>query len=416
MTLSPSVQLAINGGRPVCEPTSQPVWPITTDDDVEAVVRVLRSGQLVADRTAETAVHTFEEQWARHLGVDHCVAVSNGTVALELALRAVGVRPGDEVLVPALSFVASAMAVAAVGAVPVFVDVDPVDYNIDPGLLARHVSERTRALLVVHLHGAPAPMDPIMAFAHEHGLPVVEDAAQAQGASDHGRACGSMGTVATFSLQMTKNMPTCGEGGMVVTNDEQIAEHVLRGRQFGEKIALGQPRDYRSESIGTNAKLGSVQAAYASSQLARFVSDDATRKRNVAEFLDQLQDLPHLRPPVQAADTEHAWHILRFDLDRPGPLEDVPARRRRLMCMRALSAEGVPVSRYQTLALPEQPALQPLVSQPSSHWKNASRVINQTFTLQQRHLPPTAMPVLAAYAEAFRKVFTHADQIREIDL
>lgn len=414
MSMGMRETLAIRGGSPACRDLPDPAWPVTTADDIEAVVAVLRSGLLVSDRNVLTPVHTFEQRWAQHLGVKHCIAVANGTLAIELALRAVGVGPGDEVLVPALSFVATAMAVRVIGAVPVFVDVDPQSFNLDPARLEALVSPRTKAVLVVHLHGAASDMDAILQSASDHSLAVIEDSAQAQGASHHGRACGSLGDAGTFSLQMTKNLPTCGEGGMVVTNDDAIAEHVVRARQFGELIRVGEERTYRSESVGTNAKLGAVQAAYATSQLDRFVEWDAIRKQNVRSFLDLLGGLPHLRVPTAADGTEHAWHILRFDIDRPGPLEDIAPRRRRLLLMRALAAEGVPVSRYQTLPLPEQPALMDAVIQPSAEWSHASRVVNQTFTLQRRHLPPDAMPVLSAYARAFQKVFLNAAELREV--
>lgn len=407
-------RLALLGGTPTCRASFQPVWPVTTERDINAITDVLGHGILVADRNVTTPVDLFEKQWACYTGAKHCIAVSNGTVAIELSLRALDISSGDEVIVPALSFVASAMAVAMVGATPVYVDIDEQTYNLNPDLLEDLITARTKAIVVVHLHGRPADMDAVLAVAERHGLPVIEDAAQAQGAWIGSRHCGTLGKMGTFSLQMTKNLPTCGEGGMIVTDDASLKERLLRLRQFGELITPGEPRSYVSSIIGTNGKLGSIQAAYSSSQLQRFPREDAIRKTNVSRFLDELADLPHLVAPTAGDDGTHAWHILRFGVNNAGPLDQLPPRRRRQVLMKALVAEGIPVSRYQTLPLPDQPALKPLVHQHKRDWAAATRVINNTFALQQRHLHPDSGPLLQGYAEGFRKVFRNLQQLLEL--
>jgi dTDP-4-amino-4,6-dideoxygalactose transaminase len=189
---------------------------------------------------------------------------------------------------------------------------------------------------------------------------VIEDAAQAQGARRHGVPTGASGNTATFSLQMTKNLPTCGEGGLVVTDDEHVAERIVQLRQFGETIRADRPRRYVSHRLGFNAKLNNVQAAYTSSQLDRFDAYHAARRTNVAAFLSRLGHLDGLTCPSEPEGYEHAWHILRFTVDFDRLFPGVDTAQARSLLMRALRAEGLPATRYQMMPLPEQPALRPL--------------------------------------------------------
>lgn len=407
-------KLAIFGGEPACSDLEELPWPITTTADEDAVLAVLRTGNLVADRIYETAVDRFEAAWAEHLGVSHCVAVSNGTVAIEIALRALGVDRNSEVIVPTLSFIASAMAVANLGAKPIYADIDPRTYNIDPDLINSLITVKTKAILVVHLHGLPADMSAISAIAQEHGIPLIEDAAQAQGSLYMGSHCGTLSDVGTFSLQMTKNLPTCGEGGMVVTNNNKIASELRRLRQFGELIEIGKRRTYQSSRIGTNAKMSAIQAAYAQSQLNRFPAYDQSRKQNVRTFLNSLSDLPQIGLPFEPEGYTHSWHIIRFGMSEHGALSRLNVSKRRQMVMRALAAENIPISRYQVLPLPEQPSLRSLTDQNPMDWRHATRVLADTFTLQRRHLHPDADKLLSAYAFGFKKVFTRLEELEEI--
>ena len=275
-------KLAALGGAPAVPRDERRVeWPIVTEEDRQAVLRVLESGKLVSNAEGETAVPELERRWAARVGVSHCVAVANGTVALQLPLAALGIGPGDEVIVPALSFIASGLAPLHQLATPVFADVDPHTFTIDPGEVEARITPRTAAVLPVHLHGLPAAMEPILRIAHRRGLAVLEDAAQAHGATYRGRPVGGLGDAAAFSLQVTKNLPTCGEGGLVTTNDAKLAEQVTMMRQFGEVIETGRERDYVSHLLGWNAKLNPVQAAFATSQLERF--DDYERRRQAKD-------------------------------------------------------------------------------------------------------------------------------------
>ncbi|WP_206422722.1 DegT/DnrJ/EryC1/StrS family aminotransferase [Nocardioides pantholopis] len=389
-------------------------WPVITPADRDAVLGVLSDGALVSDRNEETAVDRLETEWAEYVRARHCIGVANGTIALELALEAIGVGPGDEVVVPALSFVATAMAVVNRGARPVFADIDPVTYNIDPDSLRAAITARTVAVMPVHLHGLPAPMDQVMEICQAHGLAVIEDAAQAHGATIEERHVGTFGSIGCFSLQATKNLPTCGEGGLLVTDDDAVASRLRQLRQFGEVIERGRPRKYLSHIVGHNAKLSSVQAAFTSSQLRRLEATSECQDRNVREFLTALEPLAGLHVP-RAADprARHVWHILRFRID-PGVagLDRSEAGPVREALQRLLRAEGVPVTRYQLIPLSDQPAFSDLPPTTANEEIPVTRaVLADSFVLQRRHLDPSAAPLLRQYAEAFHKTWQHVNLV-----
>lgn len=254
-------KLALRGGDPVVPKSLHPRWPEVLKSDEEAVLNALRAEDYTP-LTRNGAVETLEQRWADRVGVGYCVGVSNGTTALSLALVAAGVRPGDHVIVPALTFIAPALAVVHIGAIPIFADVNPISFNIDPADIRHRITEKTTAVIVVHLHGLPADMDEIMSIAAERGLKVIEDAAQSHGALYRGTATGAIGDVGTFSLSISKNLPTCGEGGLLVTNSEEVALHVRALRQFGETLIHGKARRYEHNDAGWNNKLNGLQSAF----------------------------------------------------------------------------------------------------------------------------------------------------------
>lgn len=422
-------QLALFGGTPVVPRDRRSVdWPVITDADLKAVEGALQSGRLVSNAQAESTVPALEEQWAARVGVSHCVALSSGTAALALALGALGIGPGDEVIVPALSFIATGLAPLHQLAVPVFADIDPVTFNLDPSSAAARITPRTAAIIPVHLHGLPADMGALRRLADDRGLALIEDAAQAHGATWRGRTVGSLGAAAAFSLNATKNLPTCGEGGLLTTDDGELAAKARKMRQFGEVIEGGGERDYVSWVLGWNHKLNPVQAAFTCSQLTRFDDYEARREANVQRFLDRLRDLPGIQVPAAPPGGTHAWHILRFRFD-PAALRlegaSRPGLRRALR--RVLRAEGVPMSRYQLMPLPEQrvftdregfgkgyPWVITGAAAAGAGWPNASAVIEDSLTLQRRHLGPEVGPLLEGYADAFVKVWDHLDVVGRI--
>jgi dTDP-4-amino-4,6-dideoxygalactose transaminase len=425
-------KLAMLGGtRAVPRELAHVEWPIITDEDRAAVLRALDSGKLISNADGEREVTGLEADWAARVGVAHCAAVGSGTSALQLALMALGVGPGDEVLVPALSFIASALAPLHQLAVPVFVDVDPVSFNLSPADMERRITDRTRAVIVVHLHGLPADMDEIGAVATRRGLAVVEDAAQSQGVAYGGRQVGSIGRVGCFSLNVAKNLPTCGEGGLVTTDETALHETVVMARQFGEVLKEGEERSYVSHVLGWNHKINVVQAAFTRSQLTRFDEYRRGREATVRRFLGRLAGLPGLRVPMCPDDREHAWHILRFRFDAAAMgLDGVAPGAVRRALHRALRAEGVPVSQYQLVPLPAQKVFQdrtgygrgypwavpglPEQRYDVEEYPATIEVIEDSLTLQKRHLNPFAGEQLERYADGFEKVWANLDVVANI--
>lgn len=413
--MSPPAKLAMFGGeRAVPRERTRVEWPLVTDGDRAAMLRVLDSGVLVSNAEGETEVVGLEREFAELTRVDHCSGVANGTVAITLALAALGIGRGDEVLVPALTFIGTALGVVHSMATPVFVDVDPVSFNMDPAAAAEAISPRTRAIVVVHLHGLPAEMGALREIADRHGLALVEDAAQAHGSTYEGKAAGSLGDLGCFSLNATKNLPTCGEGGLITTDDAELARGVAMRRQFGEAVDE-RPRSYVADVPGWNAKLNPVQAAFTRSQLQRLPEYDRRRAENVRRLLERLGELPGIAVPSCPPDRTHSFHILRFRLDPAAAgLEDTAPGAFRQALHRVLRAEGVPVSRYQLTALPEQEIFRDRDGNDPPSYATATAVIEDSLTLQKRHLNPDAGPVLDLYADGFEKAWENLDAVARI--
>jgi len=264
----------------------------------EGVERVLASQQFVLGREGAA----LEEEIATLCGVAHGVGLASGTDALILALRACGVQSGDEVLLPPFTFVATGTAVSALGAKPVFADIRPDTYNLDPSELPRRVTLRTRAIVVVHLYGLSADMDPILAFAKSRKLPVIEDNAQAIGASYQGRRTGSFGDAACISFYPTKNLGAYGDAGMVVTNSPQIAARIRTLRNHG------QAERYLSSEPGWNSRLDEIQAAILRVKLRHLAAWQHARQSHSGEYTQRLSQIPGVMPPLVPEGYEHVYH------------------------------------------------------------------------------------------------------------
>ncbi|MEV4603164.1 DegT/DnrJ/EryC1/StrS family aminotransferase [Amycolatopsis sp. NPDC049253] len=403
-------------------------WPVVTAEDEAAVAGVLSAGLFTSNDAGRGEVSWLQRDWAEYVGTRHCAAVVNGTAALELALAALDLEPGSEVLVPSLTFIGSAVPVVQRLLVPVFVDVDPVTFTMNPDAAAAAITPRTRAIMAVHLHGVPCDLTRLSDLAERHDLHLIEDAAQAHGATHLGRRVGSIGDINASSLNVTKNLPTCGEGGLVTTDSDELHEQVVLRRQFGESLEAGRERDYLSRVLAGNLKLSAVQAAFARSQLERLPEYDAARARNVEAFLARLAELPGVVVPTCPPDRTHAWHILRMRLDpEAAGIGDVPAGPFRAVVQRALRAEGVPVQPYQIVPLPGQRAFRDLIGLGGGYpWRlpgarhvdyraedhpTALAVIEDSVTIQRWHLNPAAGPVLDACADAFAKVWRNLDTL-----
>jgi dTDP-4-amino-4,6-dideoxygalactose transaminase len=326
--------LAVTGGTPV-RTKPFPKWPIFDEREVQALREVVESGRWWG-RTPGSKVEQFEQAFARYQHAKHCIACTNGTTALYLALRAVGVKPGEEVIVPPYTFIASATSVLDVGAVPVFADIDPTTMTIDPQAAEAAITPRTTAIMAVHIAGRPADMDALKALAQKHGLALIEDAAQAHGASWRGRRVGAIGDAGGFSFQASKNI-NAGEGGAVLTDDDEIAEKVWSLHNCG-RSRTGEW--YAHFLVGGNHRMTEWQAAILLVQLQRADELHAKRQRNAAYLNSLLRELEIVEPlPDDERVTEHAYHlfIFRYFPERMG---NVPKAK----FIEALRAEGIPVS------------------------------------------------------------------------
>jgi dTDP-4-amino-4,6-dideoxygalactose transaminase len=276
-----------------------------------AVERVLASQQFVLGREGSA----LEEEIARLCGVAHGIGLASGTDALILALRACGVQAGDEVLLPPFTFVATGSAVSALGAKPVFADIRPDTYNIDPAELERRVTPRTRAMVVVHLYGLAADMDPILAFAKSRKLPVIEDNAQAIGASYKGRRTGSLGDAACLSFYPTKNLGAYGDAGMVVTNSAELAARIRTLRNHG------QSAKYLSSEPGWNSRLDEIQAAILRVKLRHLSDWQRARQSHAAEYHRLFSQIPGVMPPFAPEGFEHVYHQYTIRIEQRDALQ-----------------------------------------------------------------------------------------------
>jgi len=317
-------------------------WPCFAEDEIQAAEKVLRSGK-VNYWTGEEG-RLFEREFAEFTGCKHAIALANGTVALEAALRASGIGPGDEVITTARTFIASASCAVALGARPVFADVDRDTQNITAETIRAVLTRKTKAIVAVHLAGWPCDMDDILALAREHGLTVVEDCAQAQGAMYKGRSIGSMGDAAAFSFCQDKIMTTAGEGGMLTTNDRNIWRHAWSYKDHGKDhdavYRNKHPAGFRwvHESFGTNWRMTEMQAAIGRIALRKVPQWVETRRRFASILNDNFAGLPGLRITCPPCGIRHAYYkyyvFVRAEALRPGWCRD--------RIMQGINAEGVP--------------------------------------------------------------------------
>lgn len=334
-------RLAIDGGSPV-RTTPFPLWPYYAPDEIEAVDRVLRSGR-TNYWTGEEG-RRFEREYAAAIGVQHAVALMNGTVALEAALYALGIGQGDEVVVPCRTFIASASCVVQRGAVPVVADVDLVSQNITVDTIRAVLTPRTKAVITVHLAGWPCDMDPILDLARQHRLKVIEDCAQAHGATYKGHFVGTFGHIAAFSFCQDKIISTGGEGGMLVTNDQELWNKVWsykdHGKNYGTAVSsVPDPKfNWVHDSFGTNLRMTEIQAAIGRLQLGKLREWLYIRRQHAALLNECFKSIPGLRTSVPDTGIGHAYYkyyvFVKPDMLRNGWTRD--------RILQAIIAEGVP--------------------------------------------------------------------------
>jgi dTDP-4-amino-4,6-dideoxygalactose transaminase len=397
--------LALLGGTPV-RTQPFPTWPIYGKEEEQALLRALHSGKWGKLDGAE--VRRFEERFADYCGATHGIAVVNGTVSLRIALMAAGIEAGDEVIIPPYTFFATASAVVEANATPVFVDIDRATFNIDPAAIEAAITKRTRAIIPVHLGGLPCDMDAIMAIAQRHGLVVIEDAAHAHGSAYKGRRVGGIGHMGSFSFQSSKNL-TCGEGGIIVTNDDAFAERCRSIHNCG-RVEGGAW--YEHHVISGNYRLGEFAGAILNCQFDRLEEQTNTRDANGRHLNEHLAMIPGITPQRRdAAATRNAQHlyVTRYDESTVG----VP----RAKFIEALVAEGILASPGYVLPLHRQPmfinrAFEPYaavqdIDFAASHVPNVERICSsEGLWLTQNVLLGTRADMDDIIA-AFEKVYEH---------
>jgi len=432
-----SESLAIRGGTPVVPSTLHVRWPVFTAEDKAAVSAALDSG--IVSGPYAPQVKALEEEWARYCGVRHALTTNSGTAALHTAVAAGGIGTGDQVITTAFTFLATALAVLQQNAVPVFVDVDPRTYNIDPGKIEERITARTRAIIPVHIHGCPADMDPILRIARKHRLLVIEDAAQAHGSTYKGKKVGGLGDMGIFSLQASKNLPA-GEGGIFVTNREELKERANRFRMFGEDVResdkkafdparpLDGAREYNSLMMGWMYRSNELTAALARSQLRRLDASLEQTRRNAAYLSEHLGKIPGITPPYIPPDCTSGYYQYRLRLDAKALGITMPVTEFRLKVLAALKAEGVEVSLWQTVPVPGQTLFQertgyglgcpwqcPLgeeVKYDLAEYPETLRLLEDSMVVGSHSYPlfPQPLELMQKYVEAFQRVFAHLDQ------
>ena len=324
-------KLAINGG-PKVRKTAFPSWPVWDDSDCQALVDVCNSGQWWC--VGGTKVRQFEEEFAAYCGCKVGVCVPNGTIALLVALKALGVGYADEVIVTPYTFIASASSILEANAIPVFVDIDPETFNIDPAKIEAAITDKTKAIMAVHIAGLPCDMDAIMEIARKHGLKVVEDCAQAHAASWKGRKVGSFGDAGAFSFQASKNL-TAGEGGIVVTTDQEVGDRAWSIHNVGR---VKDGAWYYHPVMGSNYRMTEFQAAILLNQMAKLDAETARRNENALYLSERLAKIDGIKPlKREARVTSHAYHLYIFRY-----LAEKATGVPRARFIEALNAEGIP--------------------------------------------------------------------------
>lgn len=436
-------ELAIFGGTPVLREEDHRTWPQVEEEERKAVLTVLERGILSGGGAPES--RAFEREFAAFVGTKYALLTHSGTSALELALLAAGVKEGDEVIVPAYTFIATPLSVMYAGGIPRFVDVSPETGNIDPELIEAAIGPRTKAIMPVHVHGCPADMDRIMAIAKKHDLLVIEDAAQAHGARYRGKGAGTFGIASGFSMQASKNL-SAGEGGVLVTDDEGLLERANQIRSFGQNITLAQRdrfdptraldgRPLVSERIGHMSRGNEMQAAVARAQLAKLPARTAALQANARRLFARLSELPGIRPFGEPEGVESVFHKVRVGFDVAAAGIQVAPRRFRDVLIRALEAEGVNAVLWQDHTMLEHPLFQRFegfgqgfpfsraedpealrASYDPSKYPVSRALLDSSVVLfsQTRPLIAQTPEVVDRYADAFAKVWARRDALAEL--
>ena len=414
--------LAIRGGPTTVPEGAVKKWPPIDDTDRKMVLASLEGGS----HTVGPNCKALQDEFAAWNGNKFAVTTNSGTAALHMCVAACDCGAGDEVIVPAYSWSSSATCILHHNCIPVFVDLDFDTINIDVDKIEAAITPRTKAMIIVHLHGLAVDMEKVMGIAKRHNLKVIEDACQAHGAKFRGRKVGTWGDCAAFSFNQNKCLCS-GEGGMFVTDDEQICDKAKQVWSFGETRTPLEDRDYHAYALGWMYRNNDLTAAFGRAQLSRLDEYLRVQKTNARRLTDGLQGVPHLILPTAAKGFEHNWYnyTVRFDMPAMGHADDAADWRDKILA--ALKAEGVPTSVWQKFILPRMtvfmakngygkgcpwtcPWAEPVDYAPEQYpaaQKHADSHTGMTVPLRAPNGPDLAQLV----ARSFRKVMENLDQL-----
>ncbi len=426
--------IALFGGKPTLAKEAHKKWPDVSEEQRRAILRVLDRGVLSGSNAPECVA--FEEEFADYVGAKHALLTHSGTSALHLALAAAGISAGDHVIVPAYSFVATPLAVLHAGAIPIFVDVDEATGLIDPKEVESLITKKTRAVMPVHVHGCSADLGALLQISARRGIMVIEDAAQAHGATWNGKPVGPLGKAGGFSLQSSKNLGA-GEGGVFVTNDDAIAEEANRLRNFGQNVALSDRaafdgdrpldalRGMDSSRIGWMYRGNELGAAFARTALEKLPELTRLCRENADWLSKELAKLPGVLPQPTPEGATSVHHKYRVRLDPKAAGLDIAPRTLRDLMIKALRAEGLEIVLWQGAPLPAQPTF---ITREGfgggfpwsldretdfgslyalSRFQRTQRLLDSSLLLFSQSCPLIAQPasVVHEYAKAFARVW-----------
>lgn len=423
-------KLAINGG-PQANPQGHTHYPVLTQQDRDAVNRVLDNGVFWGLNGPE--ITGLEREWAEFVGSKYALTCNSGTAGLHMGLAAVGIKPGDEVITTSLTFVASALCALQHNAIPVFCDIDPRTFNMDPAKLESKITEKTKAIIPVDLHGLPCDYDAINAIAKKYNIPVIADSCQAHGATYKGKNVGTLADISVFSLNGLKNLE-CGDGGLMNTDNLEYYEKANQLRVFGEKLKAGVPRDYNSYEIGWCYRMLELPAAYARSKLTHLADDNRIRQENAARLTAGLQGLTGLITPYIPEGYTSVYHYYRIRFDPKALGINMDPNEFRARIQKALIAEGCEAKRWQTRPVQLQGLFQTKtgygygcpwtcpygsgkpVNYTEEDYLVTKQVLEDSIVFYDPIYPPNGFDVVDRYIAAFKKIWENMDEVLDFEI
>lgn len=420
-------KLALDGGTGVVTPGSVKTWPPLTQADRDAVMAVFDSNQLHG--TSAPKALELQEKWAAYVGTKYALTTNSGTAAIHMAVAGAGIGPGDEVITSAFTYWSTAASILHHNAIPIFVDIDPKTYTMDPALIEERITDHTRAILPVHIHGMVADMDPINEVAKKHGLIVIEDACQAHGAEYKGKKTGSLGDIGWFSCNRSKNL-SGGEGGLWTSDSEVFTARASRLREFGEVVLPDQQREYNAYGLGWMYRPHEFINAFILAQLERLDEYNAIRREFASYLTSELAQIPGFEGPYTPdyANPCYFSYVVTFKPEEVG-LDVTPAQWK-AAAQKALAAEGVGLGQWQTRPVPAQDVFKDRVGYGKGcPWtcpfgrgdvfydgQEYTRTVE--FIAAHSYLsgvyPPNTMDLMKQYIEGFQKVSENAKRVWEL--